>query len=74
MLCLFEKDFEKEMINHGWYSSVPTDSAVISICSTEDCIRGYIVANLIVVDDKHWFAKSTDNILNLDLMILYMTK
>lgn len=54
------------MINHGWYSSVPTDSAVISICSTEDCIRGYIVANLIDVDDKHWFAKSTDNILNLD--------
>lgn len=33
-MSIRKKDFEKEMINHGWYSSVPTDSAVISICST----------------------------------------
>ena len=39
-----KRDFEKLMRDYGWNKTtdVPDNVAIISICCTEDCIRGYL--------------------------------
>lgn len=61
-----KRDFENEMRKNDWRDSVPSNIAVISICCTEDCIRGYLVARDPDTNDDHWFANNSDNILNID--------
>lgn len=63
-----KRDFENLMRNYGWNKTtdVPDSVAIISICCTEDCIRGYLAARDPDADDSHWFDHSTSNIINID--------
>lgn len=67
ILCYSKRDFERVMDVNGWRDeSLPDDVAFISICCTDDCIRGYLMARDPDADDEHWFKEQHDNVLNLN--------
>lgn len=52
---------------NGWNdSNIPTDKAFISICCTDECKRGYILARDPDAEDEHWFKEDHDNVINLN--------
>lgn len=53
--------------NNGWNdSNIPSDKAFISICCTDECIQGYILARDPDAIDEHWFKQDHDNVINLN--------
>lgn len=52
---------------NGWNdNNIPADKAFISICCTDECKRGYLLARDPDCEDEHWFKEEHDNVINLN--------
>lgn len=60
-------NFDNLCKENGWNdNNIPTDIAFISICCTDDCIRGYLMERDPDADDEHWFKENHENVINLN--------
>jgi predicted protein tyrosine phosphatase len=60
--CYSHEDFDKTCYENGWNdNNIPDNVAFISIIGTEECLKYYLKS-----DEKHWFSKSSDTVLNLE--------
>lgn len=60
-------NFDKMCEANGWNdNNIPNDIAIISICCTDDCKKGYLLERDPDADDEHWFHENHDNVINLE--------
>ena len=59
--------FNELCAKNGWDdNNIPSDKAFISICCTDECIKGYLAARDPDAEDEHWFKKDHNNVINLN--------